>query len=284
MKNEIIESFTDNFDTHSQTTGNGVEFWFARDLQHLLGYSDWRNFNQVISKAKISCEASNHKPSDHFVEANKMVVLGSNSQREIQDVMLTRYACYLIAQNGDPRKQAIAFAQTYFAVQTRKLEIIQEQIHGLERLQARQKLTHSEKELSGVIYKHTKNDRNFGFIRSKGDKALFGGKTTADMKDKMQVPIARALADFLPAITIKAKDFATEITVFNTKEHQLITENAITVEHIKNNESVRDILLVRGIKPENLPPEKDIKKLERRLKSMDKNIAKNPDRLGFDDE
>ncbi|SMN01590.1 DNA-damage-inducible protein D [uncultured Candidatus Thioglobus sp.] len=280
MKNEIIQSFTENFDTHSQTTDSGIEFWFARDLQLLLSYSDWRNFYQVITKAKISCEASNNKPSDHFVDANKMVVLGSNSEREIKDIMLTRYACYLIAQNGDPRKETIAFAQTYFAMQTRKLELIQEQIHGLERLQARQKLTHSEKELSCLIYKHTRNDRNFGFIRSKGDKALFGGKTTAEMKQKMQMSDNRALADFLPAITIKAKDFATEITVFNTKEHRLITENDITTEHIKNNQSVRDILLSRGIKPEDLPPEEDIKKLERILKSIDKKIARNPDKLG----
>ncbi|CAC9622745.1 DNA-damage-inducible protein D [uncultured Gammaproteobacteria bacterium] len=284
MKNEIIQSFADNFDTHSQTTEDGVEFWFARDLQHLLEYSDWRNFNQVITKAKISCEASNNKPLDHFVDVNKMVVLGSNSQREIQDIMLTRYACYLIAQNGDPRKETIAFAQTYFAMQTRKLELIQEQIHGLERLQARQKLTHSEKELSSLIYKHTQNDRNFSFIRSKGDTALFGGKTTSEMKQKMQMPDNRALADFLPAITIKAKDFATEITVFNTKEHRLITENAITDEHIENNQGVRDILLKRGIKPEDLPAEEDIKKLERKLKSMDKKIAKNPDRLGNNNE
>ncbi|MBE8190119.1 MAG: DNA damage-inducible protein D [Candidatus Thioglobus sp.] len=284
MKNEIIQSFAGNFDEHSQTTDSGVEFWFARDLQHLLEYSDWRNFNQVITKAKISCEVSDNKPSDHFVDANKMVVLGSNSQREIQDMMLTRYGCYLIAQNGDPRKESIAFAQTYFAMQTRKLELIQEQIHGLERLQARQKLTHSEKELSGLIYKHTKNDKNFGFIRSKGDTALFGGKTTKEMKQTMQMPDSRALADFLPAITIKAKDFATEITVFNTKEHNLITENAITAEHIKSNQGVRDILLKRGIKPENLPAEEDIKKLERRLKSIDKKIAKNPDKLGGNDE
>ncbi|VVH58111.1 DNA-damage-inducible protein D [uncultured Gammaproteobacteria bacterium] len=284
MKNEIIQSFADNFDTHSQTTESGIEFWFARDLQHLLEYSDWRNFNQVIIKAKISCETSQNKPSDHFVDANKMVVLGSNSQREIQDIMLTRYACYLIAQNGDPRKETIAFAQTYFAIQTRKLELIQEQIHGLERLQARQKLTHSEKELSGLIFKHTQNDKNFGSIRSQGDAALFGGKTTKEMKQKMQMPNNRALADFLPAITIKAKDFATEITVFNTKEHRLITENDITVEHIKNNQGVRDILLKRGIKPEDLPAEEDIKKLERKLKSMDRKIAKNPDRLEGNDE
>jgi DNA-damage-inducible protein D len=284
MKNEIIQSFADNFDTHSQTTDGGVEFWFARDLQHLLEYSKWDNFQNVLSKAKTACEVSGHQISDHFPEVRKMVNIGSGVQKEIIDFMLTRYACYLIAQNGDPRKESIAFSQTYFAMQTRKLELIQEQIHGLERLQARQKLTHSEKELSSLIYKHTQNDRNFGFIRSKGDTALFGGKTTKQMKQKMQVSGNRALADFLPAITIKAKDFATEITVFNTKEHRLITENDITHEHIKNNQGVRDILLKRGIKPEDLPAEEDIKKLERRLKSMDKKIAKNPDKLGSDDE
>lgn len=284
MKNEIIQSFADNFDTHSQTTNSGVEFWFARDLQHLLEYSKWDNFQNVLSKAKTACEVSGHQISDHFPEVRKMVKIGLDVPKDIIDFMLTRYACYLIAQNGDPRKEAIAFAQTYFAMQTRKLELIQEQIHGLERLQARQKLTHSEKELSGLIFKHTQSDRNFGFIRSKGDKALFGGKSTREMKQKMQMPDNRALADFLPAITIKAKDFATEITVFNTKEHRLITENAITGEHIKNNEGVREILLKRGIKPENLPAQEDIKKLERRLKSMDKKIAKNPDRLGDDNE
>lgn len=284
MKNEIIQSFADNFDTHSQTTNSGVEFWFARDLQHLLEYSKWDNFQNVLSKAKTACEVSGHQISDHFPEVRKMVKIGLDVPKDIIDFMLTRYACYLIAQNGDPRKEAIAFAQTYFAMQTRKLELIQEQIHGLERLQARQKLTHSEKELSGLIFKHTQSDRNFGFIRSKGDSALFGGKSTREMKQKMQMPDNRALADFLPAITIKAKDFATEITVFNTKEHRLITENAITGEHIKNNEGVREILLKRGIKPEDLPAEEDIKKLERRLKSMDKKIAKNPDRLGDDNE
>ncbi len=284
MKNELIQSFTDNFDTHSQTTDSGVEFWFARDLQHLLAYRKWDNFQNVLSKAKTACEVSGHQVSDHFPEVRKMVKIGLDVPKEIIDFMLTRYACYLIAQNGDPRKETIAFAQTYFAMQTRKLELIQEQIHDLERLQARQKLTHSEKELSGLIFKHTQNNRNFGSIRSKGDNALFGGFSTKEMKQRMQMPDNRALADFLPVITIKAKDFATEITVFNTKEHQLMTEYGITQEHIKNNQGVRDILLKRGIKPEDLPAEEDIKKLERRLKSIDKKIAKNPNKLGNNDE
>lgn len=278
MKKEIIKSFTNNFDDHSHTTENGIEFWFARDLQHLLGYSEWRNFNLVITKAKTSCEATGNSIADHFVDVNKMVQLGSGSQREIQDIMLTRYACYLIAQNGDPRKDSIAFSQNYFAMQTRKFELVEQRINQWERLKARQKLTHSEKELSELIYEQTGSDRNFGLIRSKGDQALFG-KTTQEMKRKLGVPKGRALADFLPTITIKAKDFATEITVFNTKEKGLDTERQISAEHITNNRGVREILLKRGIKPEALPPEEDIKKLERKVKSDDKKIGKNPDKL-----
>jgi DNA-damage-inducible protein D len=278
MKKEIIKSFTNNFDDHSHTTENGIEFWFARDLQHLLGYSEWRNFNLVITKAKTSCEATGNSIADHFVDINKMVQLGSGSQREIQDIMLTRYACYLIAQNGDPRKDSIAFSQNYFAMQTRKFELVEQRINQWERLKARQKLTLSEKELSELIYEQTGSDRNFGLIRSKGDQALFG-KTTKEMKRKLGVPNGRALADFLPTISIKAKDFATEITVFNTKEKGLDTERQISAEHITNNRGVREILLKRGIKPEELPPEEDIKKLERKVKSDDKKIGKNPDKL-----
>ncbi len=284
MKNELVQAFTHSFNDHSQTTDSGIEFWFARDLQHLLGYAEWRNFNQVITKAKISCEATQNTVPDHFVEVNKMVVLGSGSERKIQDMMLTRYACYLIAQNGNPKKDAIAFAQNYFALQTRKLELIEQRLENLERLQARQKLTHSEKELSELIFEHTRSDRNFGIIRSKGDTALFGGSSTQEMKNKLQVPKNRALVDFLPAITIKAKDFSTEITVFSTKAHRLITEHQITEEHIKNNQSVRSILLERGIKPEDLPPEEDIKKMERRLLAGDKKISKNPDKLKTSNE
>ncbi len=278
MKTEIIRSLSNNFEDHSHTTENGIEFWFARDLQHLLGYSEWRNFNQVITKAKTSCEASGNLISDHFVDINKMVQLGSGSQREIQDMMLTRYACYLIAQNGDPRKEAIAFAQNYFAMQTRKFELVAKRISEWERLQARKKLTLSEKELSGLIYERTGSDRNFGTIRSKGDKALFN-RTTQQMKNQLGVPKGRALADFLPTITIKAKDFATEITVFNTKEKGLRTEGQISHEHITNNKGVREILLKRGIKPEELPPEEDLKKLERRVNSESKKLGKNPDKL-----
>ena len=278
MKKEIIKSLTNTFESHSYMTENGIEFWYARDLQHLLGYTKWDNFVKVINKAKTSCEASGNNISDHFADVGKMVKIGSGTEREINDIILTRYACYLIAQNGDSRKEQIAFAQNYFAVQTRKFELIEKRIKDWERLKARQKLTLSEKELSELIYEKTGSDKNFGLIRSKGDQALFG-KTTQQMKNKLGVPKGRALADFLPTITIKAKDFATEITVFNTKEKDLRTERQISTEHITNNRSVRKILLQRGIKPEELLPEEDIKKLERRVKSESKKLGKNPDKL-----
>lgn len=278
MKSEIIKALSNNFEDHSQTTDQGIEFWFARDLQHLLGYSEWRNFLKVITKGKISCEVTGNKVLDHFVDVNKMVKLGSGSVREIEDIMLTRYACYLIAQNGDPRKEPIAFAQNYFAIQTRRIEDIEKRIKDWERLQARQKLSLSEKELSELIYEQTGDNRNFGIIRSKGDQGLFG-KTTKEMKAKLGVPKGRALADYLPTITIKAKDFATEITVFNTKEKDLKNERQISAEHITNNRSVRNIMLDRGIKPEELPAEEDIKKLERRVVSEPKKLGKNPDKL-----
>lgn len=274
MKKELINALTVTFEEHVNYTEQGVEFWFARDLQHLLGYSEWRNFTKVITKAKTSCEASGNDILDHFVEVNKMVTIGSGAQKQIDDFMLTRYACYLIAQNGDPKKEAIAFAQNYFAVQTRKFELIEQRIKDWERLQARTKLSLSEKELSSLIYEHTGSDKNFALIRSKGDAVLFGGKTTHQMKKHLGVPDSRPLADFLPAITIKAKDFATEITIFNTREKALNTEGSISAEHITNNKSVRKILLERGIKPENLPAEEDIKKLERRVKSEEKKLSK----------
>ena len=279
MKNELIKSLTNDFEGHSQNTENGIEFWFARDIQHLLGYSEWRNFNKVISKAKTSCEASGNLILDHFVDVNKMVVIGSGTEREIDDIMVTRYACYLIAQNGDPRKEQIAFAQNYFAIQTRRFELIAKRIDDWERLNARQKLTLSEKELSELIFEKTGNDKNFGIIRSKGDQALFGGKNTSQMKKKLGIPESRPLADFLSTIVIKAKDFATEITVFNTKDKGLSSERSISSEHVKNNLGVRKLLLDRKIVPENLPPEEDIKKLERRVNSETKSIGKNPDKL-----
>ena len=213
MKSTIIQSLTDNFESHAKKTENAVEFWLARDLQQLLGYTDWRNFLQVIGKAKTACELSDSQVADHFVDASKMVTLGSGSQRKVEDIMLTRYACYLIAQNGDSRKEVIAFAQTYFAVQTRKFEIIQQKILETERVTARKKLADTEKELSGVIYEQTGSNQNFGLIRSKGDKALFG-YTTQQMKNKWKIPKSRALADFAPTIILKAKDFAKNLQIF----------------------------------------------------------------------
>jgi len=279
MKQELIQSLTDTFEDHAHSTENGVEFWLAREIQHLLGYSEWRNFYKVVVKAKIACESSDNEVDYHFVDVNKTISMPKNAEKEIDDIMLTRFACYLIAQNGDPKKEQIAFAQNYFAVQTRKFEIIEQRIHDWERLQAREKLSLSEKELSGLIFDHTGNDKNFAIIRSKGDTALFGGKSTQQMKNKLGVPDGRALADFLPTITIKAKDFATEITIFNTRERKLNTEGAISTEHIKNNKGVRNLLLDRGIKPEELLAEEDIKKLERRVKGEEKKICKNPDKL-----
>lgn len=278
MKIEIIKSLTKIFEEHSNKTENEIEFWFARDLQHLLDYTKWDNFTNVINKARTSCEVSNNLIIDHFADVGKMVTLGSGSKRKIQDVMLTRFACYLIAQNGDPKKEQIAFAQNYFALQTRKYELIEQRINDWERLLARQKLSFSEKELSSLIYDNTGNNKNFGIIRSKGDKALFG-LSTRQMKDRLKMPKNRALADFLPIITIKAKDFATEITIFNIDDKNLTKEYSISNEHIKNNKGVRKLLLERGIKPEELPPEEDVKKLERRVNSENKKITKNPDKL-----
>lgn len=278
MKKGIIKSLTINFEAHSNKTAKDIEFWFARDLQHLLGYTEWRNFTKVIHKAKTACEIAGHAISDHIVDVNKMVQIGSGTKREIEDMMLTRFACYLIAQNGDPQKEQIAFAQNYFAVQTRKLEFIEQRINDWERLHARQKLTLSEKELSELIFEQTGSDKDFGMIRSKGDLALFGF-TTAQVKERLGVKKNRPLADFLPTITIKAKDFATEITIFNVKDKDIHQGDQIAWEHITNNKSVRKLLLERGIKPEELPPEEDVKKLERRVKSEDKKFIKKPDKL-----
>ncbi|MBW6512916.1 MAG: DNA damage-inducible protein D [Desulfuromonadaceae bacterium] len=278
MKIDVIHSLTDSFESHAQQTEGGVEFWLARDLQHLLGYSEWRNFTAVISKAKTACEVSGHAISDHFVDVNKMVDLGSGSQREVDDIMLTRYACYLIAQNGDAKKQEIAFAQTYFAVQTRKAELIEQRLLEAERVSARKKLSATEKELSEVIYEQTGGNQNFALIRSKGDQALFG-KTTQAMKAHWKVPDNRPLADFAPTIILKAKDFATEITIFNARQHQMDREGDISREHVTNNQAVRNTLLERGIRPEHLPAAEDVKKVERRIATADKKSLKNPDPL-----
>jgi len=279
MKKDMIVQLHTSFEQCMQTeTENGTTFWLARELQELLGYAHWRNFEPVVEKAKLACENSGFEVVDHFAHVRKMVELGSGAQREIDDVMLSRYACYLIAQNGDPTKEPIAFAQTYFAVQTRKMEVIEQRLEEMERLSARKKLTESEKQLSGIIFERLDDNQSFGRIRSKGDQALFGDLTTQEMKDRIGVPKARALADFLPVITIKAKDFANEITNFNIKKDDLRSEPSITKEHVKNNRDVRKVLTDRGIVPEKLPAAEDVKKVERRVQSEQMKLARDAKR------
>lgn len=274
MKKEIIVKLRRTFE-EAAFDYQGVECWSARELQLLLNYTEWRNFENVINKAKDSCKTAKQDINDHFVDINKMVQIGSGAEKSISDILLTRYACYLIAQNGDAKKEEIAFAQSYFAIQTRKQEILEERILLAERLEAREKLTATETELSQLIYEKGVDNKGFAKIRSKGDCALFGGYNTSEMKRKLGIPENRPLADFLPTITIKAKDLATEITNFNVKKNDsLYGEQAITREHIKNNKEVRELLGKSGIKPEELPPEEDIKKLERRVKANEKEIAK----------
>jgi DNA-damage-inducible protein D len=266
MKKEIVTRLCGEFEKIARKEDE-IEFWLARELQPLLGYDRWENFSKVIEKGKIACENSGQLVEHHFRDVTKMVDLGSGSKRRVDDVELTRYACYLVAQNGDSRKPEIAFAQAYFAVQTRKQEIIEARLQEIERLQAREKLTLSERELSQVIFERVRDDQSFARIRSKGDQALFGGFTTQGMKDKLGVPKGRPLADFLPTITIKAKDFSNEITNFNIKRDDLDNEIDVTNEHVKNNRDVRKLLADRKIVPESLPAAEDCKKLERRVKS-----------------
>lgn len=278
MNTELICSLTDTFEGHAQQTESGVEYWLARDIQHLLGYAKWDNFINVISKAKTACELSGHRVLDHFADVGKTIQMPKTAEKIVTDLMLTRYACYLVAQNGNPKKQEIAFAQTYFAVQTRNAELIEQRMLEAERVSARRKLSATETELSHVIYEQTGRNEDFALIRSKGDHALFG-KSTQAMKAHWKVPDGRPLADFAPTIILKAKDFATEITIFNAREHKMASESAISREHTTNNDAVRRTLLERGIRPETLPAAEDVKKVERRLTSEDKKALKKPDTL-----
>ncbi len=274
MKTEALQQYLERFDQYVQKK-DGIEFCYARDLQGLLGYKEWVDFLNVVEKAKTACSHSGVDVVKNFTPIVRPVEMADEINKDADDFCLSRYACYLIAQNGDPSKERVAFAMSYFAVQARKQEILIKKLEEIERLQARKKLGESEKELSGVVYERGVDGAGFAVIRSSGDEALFGGKTTAEMKNKYKISNSRALADFLPTITIKAKEFADEITVFNVKKSSgLRGINSIKEEHVRNNRDVRELLKNRGIIPENLPPEEDIQKIKRRIESQGKNILK----------
>lgn len=277
MKTELVSELLKRFEKACYDV-EGIECWSARELQEILGYSEWRNFQNAIGKAKESCRTAGEDPQNHFRDVTRIAELAKGAIREIDDIALTRYACYLIAQNGDPLKPEIAFAQTYFAVQTRKQEIIEQHLLDVARITAREKLSKSEKKLSGIIYERGVDDRGFAVIRSKGDQALFGFSTN-DMKRKLSVPKGRPLADFLPTLTIKAKDFATELTSHNVIDKDLRGEGRISQEHVDNNRAVRKMLSERGVKPEQLPAAEDASKVKRKLDSESKKILKEGKKL-----
>ena len=282
MDIQKVNQYKNAFDAIAQSitdeSGEHIEVWYARELQNVLGYARWENFVVAINRAMESCKTQNINVDDHFREVTKMVVLGSGAQRAVQDFMLTRYACYIIAQNGDPKKEEVAFAQSYFAIQTRNAELIEERLQLLSRLETRERLRSSEKQLSQNIYQRGVDDRGFGRIRSKGDTALFGGVNTEQMKKRLGVK-SGALADHLPTLTIAAKNLATEMTNYNVEQKDLYGEMPMTHEHIQDNQSVRGMLLQRGIRPEELPPAEDIKKVERRVAREEKQLEKNTKKL-----